>query len=263
MGVGDEVVAAGQAQRLYDETGRRVVIVGVDGQPRWHDIWAGNPAIVDPVREVRLPDDAITLRSGPNCRPYIVYPFTAQSGWTFHQDFHCRDYIARIYLTDAERAKAERVRANYGPYVLIEPYSKHPNFTWPHARWEALVASLSDVTFVQHTHKDSVPVKGAHLVPATFREACALAALAEVYVRSESGLCHAAAACGAKQVTLFGGCMDAGVMGGYPNQTCLVDDGPPCGRYLPCDHCAKAMERIAVADVKRAMRAHLRGKKAA
>jgi hypothetical protein len=264
MGVGDEIVAAGQAQRLFEETGCRVVIVGLDGKPRWHEIWAGNPAIVDP-RGVRMPEDALVLKSGPNCRPYIVYPFSADSGWTFNADFACRDYVARIYLTPAEQAIGERARKEFGPYVLIEPYSKHENFRWPHERWEALVAACQDLTFVQHTHKDSVLVKGAHQVPATFREACSLVAHADVYVRSESGMCHAAAAFGTRQVTLFGGCMDASVMGGYPNQTCLVDDGPgsPCGRYLRCDHCRTAMARITVAEVKKALRAHLRGRKAA
>lgn len=264
MGVGDELVAAGQAQRLYEETGRRVLIAGIDGKARWHDVWAGNPVIVDPRREMQVVDP-ITLQSGPHCRPYIVYPFSADTGWTFNTAFKCRDYPARIYLTEAERAVGERTREQFGPYVLIEPYTKHVNFRWPAERWEALVAGCPDLTFVQHTHADSVPVKGAHQVPATWREACGLIASAQVYVRSESGLCHAAAALGIKQVTLFGGCMDADVMGGYPGQTCLVDDGPdsPCGTWKPCDHCAQAMDKITVADVKRALRAHLKARKAA
>jgi hypothetical protein len=264
MGVGDEIVAAGQAQRLFAETGRRVLICGVDGQPRWHDIWSGNPAIVDPRKEVQV-GDPITLQSGPNCRPYIVYPFSASTGWTFNTAFKCRDYPATVYLTEAERAIGVKARQECGPYVLIEPYTKHQNFRWPHERWEALVSSCADLTFVQHTHKDSVPVKGATLIPATFREACGLIVSAEVYVRSESGLCHAASALGTKQVTLYGGCMDADVMGGYPGQTCLTDDGPssPCGTWQPCDHCRLAMERITVADVKRAIRAHLKARKAA
>jgi ADP-heptose:LPS heptosyltransferase len=179
--------------------------------------------------------------------------------------FKCRDYPAKLYLTDAERAVGTKARAEFGPYVLIEPYTKHENFRWSHERWEALVSACSDLTFVQHTHKDSVPVKGVHPIPASWREACCLAASCEVYVRSESGLCHAAAALGTRQVTLFGGCMDAEVMGGYPGQTCLYDDGPdsPCGSWKPCDHCRHAMDRITVADVKRAIRAHLKARKAA
>jgi Glycosyltransferase family 9 (heptosyltransferase) len=265
MGWGDELVAAGQAQRLFEaDPSTPVAIYGLDGQVRWHPIWDGNPAIATP-EAVANGARVQRLVSGPNCRPYIVYPFTTDTGWTFDRTFRCRDYPARLYLTDAERAVGERVRETYGPYVLIEPYTKHDNFRWPLERWQALVASCPDLTFVQHTHPYSERVPGAHPEPATFRETCALIALADVYVRSESGLCHAAGAMGIPQVTLFGGCMDATVMGGYPGQTCLVDrgQGSPCGSWNPCDHCREAMDRITVADVVNALREHLQQREAA
>jgi ADP-heptose:LPS heptosyltransferase len=102
-------------------------------------------------------------------------------------------------------------------------------------------------------------VPGAYYEAATFREACGLIAACEVYVRSESGLCHAAAALGVQQVTLYGGCMDPDVMGGYPGQVVLADDGPgsPCGAWNPCAHCAAAMDRITVEDVIAALRMRL------
>lgn len=245
-------MAAGQAQRLFDaDPSAPVAIYGLDGQQRWHPIWDGNPAIAAPAQSASVQ----RLVSGPDCRPYIVYPFTTETGWTFHPTFRCRDHLARIYLTPAERAIGTRLRETYGPYVLIEPYTKHANFTWPLERWEALVAACPDLTFVQHTHQDSSPVKGAQGVLTTFRDACGAIASAEVYVRSESGLCHAAAALGTRQVTLFGGCMDADVMGGYPGQRCVVDRGPgsPCGSWNPCPHCRQAMDRITVDDVRTAL----------
>src|SRR5688572_16099641 len=122
--------------------------------------------------------------SAPNARPYIVYPFTAETGWTFNKSFRCRDYPAKLYLTESERAKGEWVRDKYGPYVLIEPFTKHVNFQWPIERWDTLVNSCKGLTFVQHTHRDSEYVDGAHLEPATFREACGLIASASAYVRS-------------------------------------------------------------------------------
>ena len=173
MGVGDELVAAGQAQKLYEQYGTRVVIVDTNGHPRWHSIWEGNPVIVRPGEHV---DTATSLMSAPNARPYIVYPFTAETGWTFNKSFRCRDYPAKLYLTESERAKGEWVRDKYGPYVLIEPFTKHVNFQWPIERWDTLVNSCKGLTFVQHTHRDSEYVDGAHLEPATFREACGLIA---------------------------------------------------------------------------------------
>lgn len=257
------MVAAGQAQRLFEMHGARVQICACDGTPRWHEIWNGNPAIVPPGERA---EDAITmLRSGPGCRPYIVYPFDEQTGWTFNPAFKAREHLAKIYLTDEERERGERARETYGPYVLIEPFTKHLNFKWPMKKWDALVEACPDLMFVQHTHKDSVLVAGAHPERATFREACGLAAAAEVYVRSESGMCHAAAALGVRQVTLFGGCMDPDVMAGYPGQTVLADRGPgsPCGRWKPCPHCVAAMGRITVDEVATALRTHLRERQAA
>jgi len=255
VGWGDELVAAGQAQRLFDaDPSTRIAIVGMDAQPRWHEIWLGNPIIASPA-DVAKGEPVRSVMNGPNCRPYIVPPFTKETGWTFNQAFRCRDHIARIYLTHEERARGEVAYEKYGPYVLIEPFTKHVNFRWAHARWAELVAAHPDLVFVQHTHKDSELVPGAHYERATFREACGLIASACAYVRSESGLCHAAAALGIAQVTLFGGCMDSTVMGGYPGQECLVDDDPasPCGAWLACEHCSAAMGRITVERVSDAL----------
>ncbi len=255
MGMGDEIVAAGQAQTLWDaDPGVRISIVGMDGKARWSDIWGGNPIIARP-EAVAAGESVRPVVNGPNCRPYIRYPFTKETGWTFERSFRCRDHVAKLYLMKDERARGTKAKKKHGDYVLIEPFTKHVNFAWPLERWAELVASLPDLTFVQHVHPESVKVPGAHYEPASFREACGLIAEASCYVRSESGLCHAAAALGTPTVTIFGGCMDAEVMGGYPLQSCLVDAGPrtPCGSWLPCAHCAEAMQRITVEDVALAL----------
>lgn len=266
MGWGDEIVAAGQAQSAWEnDKSKRVAILDVRGWPRWHDLWTGNPIIAHP-DDVLKGEDVHRVTNGPHCRPYIVYPFSTQTGWTFNRDFHCRDHVAKLYLTEDELARGRQARERYGKYILIEPYTKHVNFQWPIERWAALVAACPDLTFVQHIHKDTVAlVPGAKQEPATWREACGLIQSAAVYVRSESGLCHAAAALGTKQVTLFGGCMDPDVMGGYKGQTVLADteQGSPCGSWQPCAHCQGAMLRIAVDRVVEVLRGHLKARRAA
>lgn len=234
------------------------------GHARWSELWDHNPILARP-SDVARGETVRTVVNGPNCRPYIAYPFSKESGWTFNKAFRCRDHLAKIYLTDVEKARGTRAREQYGPYVLIEPFTKHENFRWPLQRWNELVASCPDLRFVQHTHKDSVLVTGAYYERATFREACGLLLGADLYVRSESGMCHAAAALGVRQVTLFGGCMDPDVMGGYPKQTVLADygHGSPCGAWMPCTHCAGVMDRLSAAYVNVAMRAALRARRAA
>lgn len=248
MGYGDEILAAGQAQRLFDATGHRVGIYDQQRRRRWHPIWDGNPILV-------RPDEGNTVHhllvSAPNARPYIVYPFTAETGWTFNRSFHARDHVARIYLTDDELDVGRDLKRRHGSYVLIDPWSKHPNLRWPREHWQALIDARPDLTFVQHIYNgtgyylDRVELVGTP----TFRAACGALASASVYVRGESGMCHAAAALGVEQVTIWGGAMDWEVLGGYPKQLPVGVFTPPCGRYLPCVHCAHTMAAILPDDV--------------
>jgi len=257
IGYGDELLAAGQAQRLYETEHAPVLIVGLDGRPRWHEIWDGNPAILHPDR-IELGQLHLVVQSGPNCRPYIVYPFSEDTGWTFNQTFRARDHLAKIYLTIVERHLGELLRMRGGPYVLIEPFTKHNNLRWPLDRWQQLVWDCPDVAFIQHTHAHSPHLRNVTCIQATFREACGLAAASSCYIRSESGMCHAAAALGVPQVTIWGDCLDWEVLGGYPKQTGMVaQPHSPCGRWHPCDHCARALSAITVDAVVTALRRQL------
>lgn len=249
MGYGDEILAAGQAEAWWASWGESSVIVDRQHRPRWHPIWQDNPAIVEPDRLVPerwLLSNYHTITNGPSCRPYIVYPFTEDTGWTFNKTFHARDYPAKIYLTDEERQRGLDVRARVGAFILIDSWSKHPNLRWPLEYWTALVASRPDLTFVQHTYTTvPVTVPGAVLCPTdSFRTACGVLAAASLYVRGESGMCHAAAALGVPQVTIWGGCMDWDVLGGYDKQFGIVSENGPCGRYRACLHCERMMRDI-------------------
>lgn len=266
MGAGDEIIAAGMAQKMFerDPQHRPVAILDRWNRPRWHEVWNGNPAIATPTAFARHAS-VQRLKNASGCRPYIVYPFTPKTGWTFNRSFRARDYVATIYLSDAERKRGERALAKYGPYVLIEPFTDHQNFRWPIERWAQVVEACPDLTFVQHTHRFCGLVPGAKAEPASLRECFGLIASARTYARSESGPCHAAAALGVPTVTLWGGCMDADVLGGYPLQTSLVDRGPgsPCGKWERCAHCSACMDRITVDAVVAGIRTSLQKKREA
>jgi hypothetical protein len=258
MGWGDEILAAGQAQVVWDAQGIRSMILDKAGQHRWHPIWEGNPAIVRPDEGPPYKGVFNWITNGPHVRPYIVYPFTEDTGWTFNKEFHARDYRARIYLTDAERSFADRfcLAAGGRRYVLIEPWSKHANLRWPLTHWRELVESRPDLLWVQHVHSGTPSefyVPGCVYQHATFREACALVERSLVYIRGESGMCHAAAALGHPQITIWGACMDWDVLGGYDQQDGVGIGATPCGMWRPCAHCALFMRDIAPAQVARAL----------
>lgn len=264
MGYGDEILAAGQAERLYaKDPSRRVAICDIHKRPRWHDIWIGNPILAHP-DDVARGEAVQRLISAPHARPYIHYPFTVDTGWTFDRSFRARDHRARIYLTASERSVGAQVRQDVGPYALIDPWSKHENLRWPLESWRALVASRSDLTWVQHVYA-GVPIEayipGARqVVTETFRAACGIVSAASVYIRGESGMCHAAAALAIPQVTIWGACMDWDVLGGYQGQIGILNYTPasPCGKWKPCGHCAVAMAGITVDQVSAAVDAALR-----
>lgn len=143
------------------------------------------------------------------------------------------------------------LRQELGPYVLIDPGSRHQNLRWPFEHWEQLVAARPHLTWVQHTWPG-----GPSIVPGvqafetgTFRAACGLLASASGYVRGESGMLHAAAALSIPSVAIWGGCMAFDVLGGYPTQVAVGVHQPPCGCYLPCQHCAEIMQSITVDEV--------------
>src|SRR3546814_4589790 len=80
-------MAAGHAERVSRETGKRVVILDKGGKPRWHEVWEGNPAIV------RQPEaDTVSIRNASGCRPYIRYPWVERCRFT---DWRARDHVGR------------------------------------------------------------------------------------------------------------------------------------------------------------------------
>lgn len=251
MGLGDELIAAGQAERLWRETGRAVAILDKNSRPRRHELWAGNPAID--------PDSPLTVRNGPGCRPYIRYPFTREGH--LYTDWRVRDHRGTIHLTAGERAwaAAQPVALKVPDVgVVINPLIKdraNPNKDWGFARWQAVVDALPEVRFTQ---LGTGPLLDGvtQIATPSFRLACAVLERARLYAGHEGGMHHAAAALRAPAVVIFGGAVSVESMG-YPEHVNLAS-GEPCGRWLPCDHCREAMARITVEQVVAAVRAALR-----
>lgn len=258
MGYGDELMAAGHAQRVFDaDPSKHVAICDLYGRVRWDPLWDGNPIIAKPY-QVQAGEPVHRIQNAMGCRPYIQYPFTRQSGSTFTA-WRAADHLGRLYLTAQEQANGERVRKALGRFVVIEPSpisKSNPNKAWGFERFEKLVKANHSQRFVQFKHPDARIVPSVTAVPVqTFREACGVLASSAGYVGPEGGLHHASAVLGVPAVVIFGGCASVTTTG-YPTHINLVDDGPgtPCGKWTPCDHCQVAMARITVDRVTRAMR---------
>ncbi len=103
------------------------------------------------------------------------------------------------------------------------------------------------MTFVQFNPEhhgplpDAVPVRTA-----SFRDACAVLSYARLYVGTEGGLHHAAAALGVPAVVYHGGYISPETTG-YDGQIALYrKDGSPCGQRVHCPHCRAIAEDISV-----------------
>jgi ADP-heptose:LPS heptosyltransferase len=259
-------MSAGHAQTVYDaDPSRRVAICDCAGNPRWSPIWDGNPILVRPADAT---DEAFVhrIRNASGCRPYIHYPFTVETGWTF-TSWKASDHRGRLYLTPKELRKGEHVQHN-GPFVLVEPSPKpqQPNRQWPLERYRALISACLNVRFVQPIHEETVDrLPGIdHVRTHAFRETCGVLQAARAYLGPEGGLAHAAAALRVPAVVIFGGCIPVQTMG-YPDHLNLADHGPgtPCGRYKPCPHCVEAMAGITVDRVAEALRTVLQAQRVA
>jgi hypothetical protein len=257
MGIGDEIMASGHALAEHKRTGKRVKILDYHGRPRFDVMWHGLSWIAQPHET----GDFATIHNGPQCRPYIDYPFSRDRGqrWT---KWRARDHLGAIALTGAEAQFGRDATRGLGDrFFVVEPNidpKSNPNKQWGAVNWAELV-ELMDADGLAVVQMGAAP---AHLVPGatwiatrSFRQAAAVLARAAGSVLPEGGLHHAAAVLGVPAVVLFGGHIGPETTG-YDGHVNLADHGPgsPCGRWQPCRHCHDVWQRLAPAEVYAALR---------
>lgn len=233
------MMCTGEAGRVFEESRRRVVIVGADGRTRWNQVFDHNPIL-----SRSLGPEFKALVNGPNARPYIASKTSTKWTWKPY-----RPIRGVVYLMGLERAEAER----FAGRVIIEPNVKrngHTNKAWPWARWQAVVDAFPPNTFVQCL--PPVPTKRlerVELAPTRdFRTACAVMEISDGFVGAEGGLHHAAAAFDKPAVVLWSEFI-APEFTGYDDQRNIRHAGEACGSRLPCATCAASMDAISVEEV--------------
>ncbi len=257
MSYGDEIMALGQAQRHYRETGRPAFVVDRHGRPRWSDLWAGDPAVrCSRARRVNTAVD--TVVNAPGCRPYLK-SISMVTGSVF-SDWRARDYPARLSLTVAERTFAADVAGDLGSFIVVEPNIAREgckNKQWGWDRWVGLTARIRDLDPVQLGPAGTRLLPGVrHIETPSFRQACAVLALARFAVLPEGGLHHAAAALQIPAVVIFGGFTQPKTTG-YEGHVNLFTGKSACGAWRRCRHCAAAMAAISPETVVEKLNNHV------
>jgi ADP-heptose:LPS heptosyltransferase len=238
MGIGDQLMAAGEARRAHEQTGRFVVILDKFGRPQRDPVWRGTPYIIP-----SLSVGAVQIRNHGGCRPYIAEKRDDRWVW--------RDYTpiaAKLYFT----AEESRWRARGEGRIILEPSLKakaSQNKRWPIERWLRLADALRarGYRLAQFPGDTQLPEVEQIATP-TFRHAAAVLAGARAAVLHEGGLHHAAAAVKTRAVVIYGGYISPRQTG-YELHANLFTGGDACGMRMPCAHCRMAMAAITVESV--------------
>lgn len=229
MGLGDEIMAAGEARKMRETDARKVCVVNKRGRPRKHPIWQMCPDMHNPTRDH---GGGQVCHNRPGNRPYIDYEKSTIRRWVW------KDY------------QPTPARLNYGraiPHkdsILIEPNIKHgapPLKQW--GRWRELLKSGHK--FVQVGPRGTQVLPGVKFIETrTLEESICHIAGMRAAVLPEGGLHHLAAALGLPAVVLFGAYITPRSTG-YSFQRNLWTDMPEVtGWRIPHDLHRKAWAPI-------------------
>jgi len=252
MGMGDWLMAAGEARKVHAANKLPVLVIGRRGVPMWSEVFDHNPYIL------RSPTQRCNrIVSGGGVRPYISLKTPRKWFWKAYKPIP-----AELFFTKEEKAFAEPYRG----MVMIEPNVKnvgHTNKAWDWGRWQqvALSAILHHPAGVVQCGVPNTGVRWLSDVTQagtpTFRLALAVQSVCKAFVGTDGGLMHGAAASGIPAVILWSEFTSPGVVG-YGSMVNLRHAGNPCGMRVNCPGCAAAMNKITVAEVVTALKGILK-----
>jgi hypothetical protein len=171
MGLGDWLMASGDAKEANERTGKKVKLG--DGSRMFTDIqvFSNNPRMA-----LKLDTDVVWVNNYPGSRPYLKG--TNKGKLLFNDDYKPR--VGEIYFSHEEQKDIDKIE---GDYIVVEPnvkkiYAHTVNKAW-HG-WEQLFKhdlpwlQLGDVSVDRYTNWKET---------ATFREALAILSKAKLFRR--------------------------------------------------------------------------------
>ena len=244
MGLGDFLMAAGEARMAHEKTGRPVLITDPVGKPQWSEVFEHNPYIIP---KPFAAGGFVRVISSSGNRPYIAAKSAGRWTWKPYTPIP-----AEMFFTDAELAFAEPYRGA----VMVEPNVKatgHSNKAWIAERWVQLSAELvayHHSRVIQCTQSSTVKVlpSAERVVTPTFRQALAVLSVCRALVTTEGGLMHGAAAVGTPAVVLWSEFIDPSITG-YKQHRNIRHASKTCGMRINCPSCRRSMEAITVDEV--------------
>ena len=237
MGLGDWLMASGDAKEANERTGKKVklgngVTMFLDNQ-----IFANNPRMAS-----NSDTDVVWVKNYQGHRPYLKG--TKDGRLLFNDDYKPR--VGEVYFNQLEQKSIKKIDKDY---IVVEPnvkrvYAHTVNKAW-HG-WEELFKhdlpwlQLGDVTVERYTKWKETN---------TFREALQVLSKAKLFIGTDGGLHHAAAALGIPSVVIWTGFTSPRHLG-YDTHRNIHDGSEPCGTYdSVCQHCLLKSKAITVEQV--------------
>lgn len=241
IGYGDSLIVTSEVKKAKLKFPHRAVVVGDGTEIKWCPVFDNNPKI-----SKSITSDCVWVRSVKGNRPYIDYSQTTKARMVWNYRFHVEP--GEIYLTDHEKNWSDR------DFVYIEPNTKGSfsgNKDWGFDNWQKVVNALPGIRFIQGSGRRLANVE--QRATASFRHACGLLSHASLFVGTDGGLHHAAAALGKRAVVVWGGLAPPSVLG-YDTHVNLCKAKSWCGSQGKCEHCRKSMNDLSIEEVVESIR---------
>lgn len=233
MGYGDWIMSSADVRRANQATGKKVKLG--DGRSFFLEpqVFQNNPRMA-----YKEQKDCVWVPNYPRKRPYILEADHNRKRMIFNDNF--RPEAGELWFSDEEEEWADK-NAPKGDFIVVEAnvkttYAHTVNKAWRKDYWAEVLKS--DFPFVQlgPTHSD--------IKTKTFREAMLILSRATMYVGTDGGLHHAAAALNIPAVVIWGGFTSPKHLG-YDSHVNIHDGGNPCGYFGgACPHCAEVAKSI-------------------
>ena len=260
MGLGDEIMASGEVRHLRFLYPNTKFIIGDGKRSYWSEIFDNNPYIIRGAH-INKYQNVQWVYNYKGHRPYLKYDTEFENErYVWNQDHKAKK--GEIYLTDYEINKAHefinqiKAQTKNKKIIYIEPNRKivkgFENRDWGFEKWQILVDNLkNDYVFVQGTFGNQKKLMNVFNINGlSFRMACAFIKHLDLFVGTEGGFHHAAAALDKNAVVIFGGFISPSVTGYDFHSNIYVDNNnSPCGKKFLCEHCVDCMKKISVESV--------------
>ena len=235
MGYGDVLLGIGIARKARQKHPEKKICIGDGTQVEWNELHENLPYLSKtPV------SGAVWVHCHKGFRPYVDNEKSTAEKFVWKKGFKASP--GEIFLTDEEKDRWK----DFSGAVYIEPNIKGwlgPNKDWGFDRWQRVVNSLPRLRFIQGPGRKLSGVE--QVETKSFRQACALLSRAMLFVGTDGGLHHAAAALSKPAVVVWGGYTHPRNLG-YETHINLHSGVEPCGNLKPCAHCKRAMDKITV-----------------